>query len=238
MGGVAAKWSARSAGPLLAEKGAVHVSINYRLGRFGFLAHPELSAENPRGVSGNQGFRDQIQALKWVRDNISKFGGDPNNVTIFGESAGATSVSVMQVSPLARGLFHRVIGQSGGVFQPMQHRTRDQSFIPSGESIGLQFGAALVSEQADQSLAALRNVSAQKVFQVSEPHPAFLPTVDGEVLVEDVGTTFANGNQADVPVLVGSTSDEGVALLEHFMGFMGTGLKGFNTFGKAVASYS
>ena len=233
-GGLEAGWGAKSAGPLLAEKGAVHVSINYRLGRFGFLAHPELSAENPRGVSGNQGFRDQIQALKWVRDNISKFGGDPNNVTIFGESAGATSVSVMQVSPLARGLFHRVIGQSGGAFQPMQHRTRDQTFIPSGESIGLQFGAALVSGKADQSLAALRNVSAQKVFQVSEPHPAFLATVDGEVLVEDVGTTFANGNQADVPVLVGSTSDEGIALLEHFMGLMGTGVKGFNRFGAAM----
>ncbi|MCY4531924.1 MAG: DUF3604 domain-containing protein [Gammaproteobacteria bacterium] len=238
-GGLAAGWGARSAGPLLAEKGAVLVSFNYRLGRLGFLAHPELSAENPKGVSGNQGFRDQIQALEWVRDNIAQFGGDPGNVTIFGESAGGTSVSVMQASPMARGLFHRVIGQSGAGFHPMQHRTRNQSFISSGEAIGLQFGAALVGEQADQSLAVLREVPAQKVLEVSGSSPAFstyeyLPTVDGEVLVEDVGTTFANGRQADVPVMVGSASDEGAAVLEHFMRFLGPGLKGFNMFGAAM----
>ena len=239
-GGLGAGWGARSAGPLLAEKGAVLVSINYRLGRFGFLAHPELSAENPNGVSGNQGFRDQVQALEWVRDNIARFGGDPGNVTIFGESAGAISVAVMQASPMARGLFHRAIGQSTPAFFPMQHRTRDQSFVPSGESIGLQFGAALVGGQADQSLAALRNVPAATVLEVSESSPAFsgydfLPTVDGEVLIEDLGTTFANGRQADVPVMVGWAAEEGaVAVPEFFMKAMGAGLQGFNTYGAAL----
>ena len=239
-GGLGAGWGARSAGPLYAEKGAVHVSINYRLGKFGFFAHPELSAENPKGVSGNQGFRDQVQALEWVRDNIAQFGGDPNNVTIFGESAGGISVAVMQASPMARGLFHRAIGQSTPAFSPMQHRTRDQSFVPSGESIGLRFGAALAGEQADQSLAALRNVPAKKVLEVSESSPAFsaydfLPTVDGEVLDEDLGTTFANGRQADVPVMVGNTAEEGAVVVpELFMSSMGAGLQGFSRYGATM----
>ena len=235
-GGLTVGWGARSAGALYAEKGAVLVSINYRLGQFGFLAHPELSAENPKGVSGNQGFRDQIQALEWVRDNITRFGGDPNNVTIFGESAGGISVAVMQASPMARGLFHRAIGQSTPAFHPMQHRTRDQSFTPSGESMGLKFGAALVGEQAAQSLAALRNVPAKKVLEVSESSPAFsdykfLFTVDGDVLLEDIGTTFADGRQADVPVMVGCAAEEGGVVVT--MGFMGAGLQGLKSFAVA-----
>ncbi len=240
-GGLGAGWGARSAGTLYAEKGAVHVSINYRLGKFGFFAHPELSAENPKGVSGNQGFRDQIQALEWVRDNITQFGGDPNNVTIFGESAGGISVAVMQASPLARGLIHRAIGQSTATaFGPMQHRTRDQSFVPSGESIGVRFGAALAGKKTDQSLAALRNVSAERVLEVSESSPAFsgydfLPTVDGEVLVEDLGVTFAAGRQADVPVLVGNAAEEGVVVVPGlFMKSMGAGLQGFKKYGAAM----
>ena len=232
-GGLGAGWGARSAGPLYAEKGAVHVSINYRLGKFGFFAHPELSAESPEGVSGNQGFRDQIQALEWVRDNITQFGGDPNNVTIFGKSAGGISVAVMQASPLARGLFHRAIGQSTPAFHPMQHRTRDQSFVLAGETIGQRFGVALAGKQAGQSLAALRKVSAEKVLAVSESNPlfsryGFLPIVDGEVLVEDLGTTFAHGRQADVPVLVGNAAEEGsVVVPEMFMRAMGADLQGF-----------
>ena len=97
-------------GEALTKKGVVLVTFNYRLGRLGFFSHPELSAENPKGVSGNQGFRDQIAALHWVKENITKFGGDANNVTIFGESAGSFSVSALQASPLAKGLFHRAIG--------------------------------------------------------------------------------------------------------------------------------
>ena len=239
-GGLGAGWGARSAGSLYAEKGAVHVSINYRLGKLGFFAHPELSEENPKGVSGNQGFRDQVQALEWVRDNITRFGGDPNNVTIFGESAGGISVAVMQASPLARGLFHRGIGQSTPAFSPMQHRTRDQSFVPAGESIGLQFGAALAGEQANQSLAALRKVPAEKVLEVSKSNPMFsgydfLPIVDGEVLVEDLGTTFAGGRQADVPMMVGNAAEEGAVVVpEMFMKSMGADLQGFEKYGAAM----
>ena len=101
----------------------VLVTINDRLGTLGFFSHAELSAEDPDGVSGNQGIADQIAGLRWVRDNIEKFAGDPNNVTIFGESAGSLSVLLVQASPLAKGLFHRAIGESGGgAFQPMTHR--------------------------------------------------------------------------------------------------------------------
>ena len=234
-GGLVAGSSTHLGGRLLAEKGAVVVSFNYRLGQLGFFAHPELSAENTKGVSGNQGFRDQIQALQWVRDNIEKFGGDPYNVTIFGESSGGTSVAVLQASPLARGLFHRAIGQSGAPFHPMRHRTQDYTFAPSGESNGLRFGAALVGGQADQSLAALRKAPADKIHEVTQSSQAFrvyeyFAMVDGEVLVEDVATTFANGHQADVPTLVGSTSDESSVPVDHLATIMGTGVKGFNRF--------
>jgi para-nitrobenzyl esterase len=106
-------------GGVLARKGVVLVTINYRLGAFGFLAHPELSAESPNNSSGNYGVLDQIAALTWVRDNIARFGGDPGNVTIFGESAGARSVAYLTATPLAAGLFHRAIAESGGSFTPM-----------------------------------------------------------------------------------------------------------------------
>ncbi len=234
-GGLQGGWGSEQSGRLLAGHGAVVVTFNYRLGRLGFLAHPELTAENPDGASGNQGFRDQIQALHWVRDNIAQFGGDPGNVTIFGESAGAYSVSAMQASPLARGLFHRVIGQSGGGFQPMSHRTADRTYAPSAEKLGLQFAAAVLGEQQDRSLAALREVPAAAILATAESNRLFntyefLPTVDGDVLPEDIGAIFAAGRQADVPTLVGSTDDEGNALIVAFVRFMGAGKSGFAKF--------
>ena len=217
-GGLQAGSGSEQSGRLLAGHGAVVVTFNYRLGRLGFLAHPELSAESADGVSGNQGFRDQIQALEWVRDNIARFGGDPGNVTILGESAGAYSVSVLQASPLARGLFHRVIGQSGGGFQPMSHRTEERTYAASAEALGLRFAAAVPGEREDRSLAALREVPAAAILATAESSPLFniyefLPTVDGDVLPADVGAIFAAGRQADVPTLVGSTDDEGNALI-------------------------
>ena len=238
-GGLQAGSGSMHSGRLLAEAGAVLVTINYRLGRFGFLAHPELSAGSPAGTSGNQGYRDQIQALKWVRANIAAFGGDPGNVTIFGESAGAYSVSVLQASPLARGLFHRAVGQSGGAFHPMAHRTSAKTYIPSSESVGLEFADALLAGQEDTSLAAMRRTPAERILEVAESSPLFntfeyLSTVDGEVLPDDVGTIFAAGRQADVPVLVGSNADEGTALLAHFIRFMGTGVAGFERFAGAM----
>ena len=232
-GGLQAGSGSMQSGHLLAKHGAVVVTINYRLGRLGFLSHPGLSASG--GVSGNQGYRDQIQALEWVRDNIANFGGDRDNVTIFGESAGAYSVSVLQASPLARGLFHRAIGQSGGAFHPMTHRMAPRTYSPAAESVGLEFADALLAGQEDRSVAALRRVPAARILEVAESSPLFntfeyLTTVDGEVLPDDVGTIFAAGRQADVPVLVGSNADEGTALLAHFTRFMGTGIAGFETF--------
>ena len=234
-GGLIAGAGSRQSGWQLAGKGAVFVTFNYRLGQLGFFAHPELSAESPKGVSGNQGFRDQIQALEWVRDNIAEFGGNPDNVTILGESSGSTSVAVLQASPLARGLFHRAIGQSGAPFHPMRDRTRDQPFVPSGESNGLRFGAALAGEEKDESLAALRMAPAERVLEVAVSNRDFsvyeyLPMVDGDVLVQDVATTFASGNQADVPTMVGSNSDESSAPVEHLATIMRPGIRGFNMF--------
>ena len=238
-GGLVGSAGSMHSGHQLAGKGAVFVTFNYRLGQLGFFAHPELTAESPKGVSGNQGFRDQIQALEWVRDNIADFGGDPDNVTILGESSGGTSVAVLQASPLARGLFHRAIGQSGAPFHPMRDRTRDQSFAPSGESNGLRFGAALVGEGGDQSLAALRDVPAERILEVAQSSRDFsvyeyLPMVDGDVLLQDVATTFASGNQADVPTMVGSTSDESSAPVEHLATVMAPGIRGFSMFAASM----
>ncbi len=117
-GGLNRGWSSQDKydGSAFANEDVVFVSVNYRLGALGFLAHPGLSKESPNGVSGNYGFLDQIESLKWVQDNIANFGGDPDNVTIFGESAGGTSVAALCATPLAKGLFHRAIAQSPWMF--------------------------------------------------------------------------------------------------------------------------
>ncbi len=246
-GGLVGGAGSEQEGEFLSEKGVVVVTFNYRLGRLGYFAHPELSAENPMGVSGNQGFRDQIAALKWVRENITQFGGDPDNITIFGESAGSTSVNVLQASPMARGLFHRLIGQSGGAFHPLTDRVKDMPYASSGETIGKMFAKALTEKNdaesvtgsdgknADTSLAALRALPAEHIVAVSQANPAFstyefLPIIDGEVLPEDIATIYARGDQADVPTLIGSNEDEGAAVMEHFTGFLGEGEEGFSRF--------
>ncbi|NKB99586.1 MAG: carboxylesterase family protein [Pseudomonadales bacterium] len=197
--------------PLSAE-GVVLVTINYRLGPFGFFAHPSLSEEGG-GTSGNQGFRDQIAALTWVQNNIVQFGGNPDNVTIFGESAGAWSMSVLQASPLARGLFHKVIGQSGARFIPLSDLREERWGLPSGEAWG-QTVAAKFSGSQSPDLEALRDLSAQEIMDAFAADPEILMNfdrltiVDGEVLPDEVNTIFAAGNQTDVPVLIGSNADE------------------------------
>ena len=143
-------------GGALTEKGVVLVSINYRLGVMGFLAHEELSAESPEGASGNYGILDQIAALTWVRDNIAAFGGDPGNVTVFGESAGSWSVCLLYASPLAGGLVHRAIGQSGGCFAPYPELAADTRAGPSGHAVGASLAEALSVED----LAGLRAIEA------------------------------------------------------------------------------
>lgn len=198
-------------GEALARRGVVLVTINYRLGPFGFLAHPALSAESGRG-SGAYGLLDQIAALEWVKRNIAAFGGDPGRVTIFGESAGGGSVTALLVSPLAKGLFHRAIAQSGVVFaQPL--RDAGPGKAPA-EPAGERFAAKLGCE-GEGALAALRAKSAEELLAAAELdlNPfgegdySFGPVVDGVVLPRDPAELL--DAQHDVPLLLGSTADEG-----------------------------
>ncbi len=191
---------------VLPKRGSVVVTINYRLGIFGFLAHPELSRESTHDVSGNYGMLDQVAALEWVRDNISAFGGDPNNVTIFGESAGAHSVGQLLASPLAAGLFHRAIAQSGSGAHQNLHLRKNAPGFASAESTGVE-----VADGRDlASLRAMNSSEISVLWRVDDGRTkAFHPCVDGWVLPKSVSETFARGEQLAVPLLVGSNSDEG-----------------------------
>ena len=189
-------------GEELARKGVVMVAVNYRMGPFGFLAHPELSKESGHG-SGNYALLDQMAALQWVQKNIAAFGGDPKKVTIFGESAGSWSVNFLIASPLAKGLFHRGIGQSGGEFAPTRGLFEPSVKLAEAEQAGVKFGEAVGAA----SLAALRAKSSDDLMKVLAFRSA--ATVDGFVLPEDVQTIFAKGRQNDVPVMIGSNEDEG-----------------------------
>jgi para-nitrobenzyl esterase len=193
----------RQDGERLAGQGVVVVGINYRLGVFGFLAHPDLTAESGRNASGNYAFMDQIAALRWVRDNVAGFGGDPGNVTIFGESAGSFAVSSLMASPPARGLFHRVIGESGAPFSLGRPR---EATLAEAEKSGKTLAAALGAG----SLAALRNVPTQQVLDASLADESLRlgPSVDGYVLPEPVAVVFAAGRQSAVPLLAGWNEDE------------------------------
>jgi para-nitrobenzyl esterase len=190
-------------GPLV-KKGVVLVTVNYRLGVFGSLAHPELTAESPQKASGNYGFLDQQAALRWVQDNIRAFGGDPRRVTIFGESAGSWSVNVLVASPLSAGLFHRAIGQSGGRFEPAPHLTEERYKLKSGEQRGLDYAAALDTESLDD----LRTLSADQLLSIPFRGQEI---IDGWVLPDDVRTIFSEGRQNHVPVIVGSNGSEATA---------------------------
>ena len=197
-----------------ARAGVVFVTPNYRLNKFGFLAHPALSAEQG-GRSGNYGLLDQIAALEWIRDNIAEFGGDPDCVTIAGISAGASSVSLLMASPRARGLFHRAICESGGSFGPVLSRTAcgdAWQHLAGAEASGQTWADRL--EVSDT--AALRAMSAAEIKAASEPDwtdnegvfDAAQPIVDGVVLEEGSFAHFAAGRQAPVPLLVGSAANE------------------------------
>ncbi|MDP6579275.1 MAG: carboxylesterase family protein [Vicinamibacterales bacterium] len=203
-------------GEALAARGAVVVTTNYRLGPLGYLAHPLLSAEDPHGSSGNYGVLDQVAALEWVRDNIAAFGGDPNRVTIFGESAGSWSVNVLQATPLAAGLFHGVIGESGGVFGGTSHLTETSLRGDSAEAVGERWIDGLLAASGDEaSLAAMRAVSGEQIVEFTRSREVGFRTaanVDGWVLEQSVYDTFASGKQHNVPVIVGSNADEGTTL--------------------------
>ena len=189
----------------LAKKGVVLVSLNYRLGPLGYLAHPELSAESPRHSSGNYGVLDQIAALEWVQRNIAAFGGDPAKVTIAGESAGAWSVNTLVASPLAKGLFIQAIGESGGRFDRTPYLSEDRAG-ESAESVGMAFAKAVGAE----SLAALRALPIEKLVTVQSFRTQ--ENVDGWVLPNEIRTIFANKHHNRVSVIVGSNANEMTSL--------------------------
>lgn len=198
-------------GATLAGRGVVVVSFNYRAGVLGFLAHSELDAEGE--ASGNFGLQDQILALQWVQENIGAFGGDPGKVTIFGESAGAVSVALLTASPIAQGLFHRAIGQSGGYWEsihgsmPTASEARDR-------------GAGLLESLGVATIEEARSIPVEQLMRVAGWMPpkdplrhSFSPSVDGFVLPEHPMTIFTAGRQNDVPLLAGWNSHEGETFL-------------------------
>jgi len=183
----------------MARKGVVFVTINYRLGIFGFLAHPELAAESPLKTSGNYGILDQMEALKWVQKNIAAFGGDPTNVTIAGQSAGAYSVNALMASPMAKGLFHKAIAQSGGQFQK---DTSDIFSLQKAETIGIK----MTGDLGIQSISGLRNIPADSLLKIN----LYFGLAVDQVVVPSVYEIFAQGKQNDVPLLTGWNADDGV----------------------------
>ena len=199
----------------LALHGVVLVSINYRLGLMGYFTHPELSKESAAGVSGNYGMLDQIAALQWVQDHITQFGGDPNNVTLFGESAGGESVAGLMVSPMAQGLFHKAALQSPANAGQMRHLRRPFLDFNSDEEKGLLFTEMVgVSEEANP-IAKLRQMTADELYKTARQDPhvgTFYPTIDGHVLPQSPFLAFYEGNQAQVPTIIGSNTDEGTIL--------------------------
>jgi para-nitrobenzyl esterase len=203
-------------GEALARKGAVVVTINYRLGIFGFFAHPGLSAESARHASGNYALLDQIAALEWVKKNIAAFGGDPGRVTIFGESAGSWAVNTLMASPVARGLFQRAIGESGGSFSPMKTLADAEK---EGEKLarllapdsGPQNSGGAAAQGRQDTLKALRAMSAEELLKAGETE-AVRPIVDGYVLPQEIAAIFAQGKQNDVPLIAGYNADEGTTL--------------------------
>jgi para-nitrobenzyl esterase len=193
----------RQDGEMLAKRGVVVVSMNYRLGIFGFFAHPELAKESGHGSAGNYGLLDQVAALEWVQKNIAAFGGDPHNVTIFGESAGSFSVSGLMASPLARDLFQRAIGESGSFLgkDPVKSLADSEADgAKFGESIGANSLEALRAKPAADLLDAV--MKARGTFR-------FWPNVDGYFFPRDPHEIYASGQQAHVPLLAGWNRDEG-----------------------------
>jgi para-nitrobenzyl esterase len=237
-------------GVAFAQQGVVLVTFNYRLGRLGFFAFPALSREHPEEPKGNYAYMDQIAALKWVRQNIAAFGGDPNNVTIFGESAGGVSVHTLLTSPLARGLFQKAISESGGgrdgvlTGRPIRADGVDPLYPVSAETIGLNFARQHGIQGTDAAaLDRLRALSAAEIVdggqETAGPNgPATYsgPILDGRLAVETAQSAYAGGRQMRVPLIIGSNSAD-------FVGFISAATKDalFSQFGEhkaeAIAAY-
>lgn len=204
-------------GTHFAESGVVFVSFNYRVGRFGFFAYPALTREDPNALLGNYCFLDQIAALKWVRKNIAKFGGDAGNVTLFGESAGGMSVLTMMTTRLARGLFQKAIIESGGGrsgIGPMRRVSESAPKLPSGEAVGVAFAekAGIKGEDA-AALAALRALPADRVCDrlnmASMGNPTYAgPMIDGKIVTESAEEALLAGHAMKIPVMIGANSSD------------------------------
>ena len=188
----------------LVNHGVILVTVNYRLGIFGFFAHPELTAESPHHASGNYGLMDQVLALRWVRDNIAKFGGDARNITVFGQSAGSMDTSMLMTSPLAKDLFQKAIGESGAAFtEPLASLTAAER---AGVSVAQQFGAPADKGQIKY----LRTLTAAELIAglgKLHDHPR-RADIDGWVLRENPALIFQSGKEAHIPLLYGTTTRE------------------------------
>jgi len=230
-----------TSGVQFAKQGVMLVTFNYRLGRLGFFAFPALSREHPTEPKGNYGYMDQIAALKWVQRNITAFGGDPKNVTIFGESAGGVSVHTLLTSPLSRGLFQKAISQSGGgrdgvlTGRPLRD---DRPNEPSAETIGVNFARRHGIEGVDAAaLAKLRALSVAQIVDGGQesagpggPITYSGPILDGRLIVETAQSTYEAGRQMRVPLIIGSNSAD-------FVGFISADTKEalFAQFGERAA---
>src|SRR5437867_4080468 len=209
-----------TSGTQFAKNGVLLVAANYRVGRFGFFAFPALSGEHPDETKGNYAYMDQIAALQWVKRNIAAFGGNPNNVTIFGFSAGGVSVHSMLASPMARGLFQKAIVESGGsrdsvlTARPMRADGVDPNYPVSAETIGINFAKSLGIDGTDQAaLAKLRGLSADDVLRGAPTQPGAggppietTPILDGKLITETAETAYKAGHQPRVPLMLGSNS--------------------------------
>jgi para-nitrobenzyl esterase len=196
----------RHNGDFLPLKGVVLVTINYRLGVFGFLALPELASEQG-GSSGNYGLMDIVAALNWVKKNIASFGGDPNCVTIFGESAGSFAVSTLMTAPSAQGLFHRAIGESGAALTAATLPIESTAIVAARD-------VAWAQDSGANTLAELRAMSTERILAAAakKTPTAFTPVLDGRFLTESVLDSYKSGKQAKVPLLAGFNQDEGFYL--------------------------
>ena len=192
-------------GDQLARRGVVVVSIAYRLGPLGFLAHPDLTAE--LGSSGNYALMDQIAALRWVHQNIAAFGGDAGNVTVFGQSAGGMSISLLMASPRARGLFHRAIAQSGGVFEPLQLAPHYQ--LANAERDGVEYARSLGAD----NIATLRRLPAERLLEGASRRVNH-PVIEPAILPMSPYDAYVSGRQMNIPVLMGSNAEEANSLVD------------------------
>ncbi len=228
-----------------ADKGVVLVSVNYRMNAFGFMAHPALSAESERGVSGNYGILDHIAALQWVHDNISGFGGDPDNVTIFGESAGGASIYALLATPLAEGLFHRAISESTWIHSTnVTHLKNNNGFTDSAEEQGQRVIAEKFSELGKSAGGHMADeMRALSVADIISMRFRVSLVEDGYVIPKSPGEIFSEGSQNVVPLLAGINDGEGLFFVRPDATFSSvaeqreTRLEQWGTLGSGLADY-